>query len=119
MLARAFVIFRFPAALFLCCRRRWAGTRLRHLGPWIQSWMLDSMFAGVPDRSASDAWYLTGLEVEEATVLNKCLVGGAVDLFKCFDQVRAGAGLRVIGQGGMPDTHHRSLPELHGERASP
>ena len=67
--------------------RRWASTRLRHLGPWIQTWQLDSMFAGLPDRSADDAWFHTSIEVEEAKMTNTTIIGGAVDLFKCFDQL--------------------------------
>ena len=58
--------------VMLVVYRRWAGVRLRNLAPWVASWQLDSMFAGVADRSAEDAWYLTGLEVEQATLDAMC-----------------------------------------------
>eukprot|EP00973_Karenia_brevis_P034530 4763372-Karenia_brevis.AAC.1 len=67
--------------------RRWASVRLHDLEPWIQSWSLESMFAGIPGRSAEDAWYLTGLEAEAAQVHHEEFIGGALDLFKCFDQI--------------------------------
>ena len=83
--------------------RRWAGVRLRHLAPWVATWQLDCMFAGVADRAADDAWYLTGLEVEMANLDHICLVGGAVDLFKCFDQLMRLIIYIVLMIAGMPD----------------
>ena len=79
----AYRIFKIMPLLY----RRWASTRLQQLGPWIKLWQLDSMYAGIPNRAADDAWFHTSLDVEEAQLGNYCLIGGAVGLFKCFDQM--------------------------------
>eukprot|EP00973_Karenia_brevis_P003732 515577-Karenia_brevis.AAC.1 len=82
--------------------RRWAATRLADLGPWIDSWAEDSMFAGVPGRSAEDAWYITSLEAEHAQVTTSDFLGGALDLYKCFDQVIRMLLYVVLLLAGLP-----------------
>ena len=66
--------------------RRWAMTRLHDLGPCVRSWELD-MFAGIAARGAEDAWYLQSLDIEIAKLCGQDAIGGAADLFKCFDQI--------------------------------
>ena len=48
------------APLYRC----WATMRLEDLQPWISSWSLPEMFAGVPGVGAADAWHeaLTNIE---------------------------------------------------------
>ena len=67
--------------------RLWAKIRLKHMAQWIQGWAHPSMFAGLPGRGASDAWYLAALEVELAQLEHNPLVGGALDLYRRFDQI--------------------------------
>eukprot|EP00973_Karenia_brevis_P065747 9138130-Karenia_brevis.AAC.1 len=67
--------------------RKWACTRLRHLGPWIDAWKLESMFAGVGQVGAQEAWYDAALNLEHAKVYQQPATGGAVDIHKCFDQI--------------------------------
>ena len=35
--------------------RRWASMRLQHLAPWVDSFALPQMYAGIPGRGAEDA----------------------------------------------------------------
>eukprot|EP00973_Karenia_brevis_P029429 4060797-Karenia_brevis.AAC.1 len=67
--------------------RLWAKTRLEHLQPWIQKWALPEMHAGLKRVVAEDAWYCTSLEFEAAILEDNPLVGGVLDIMKCFDQI--------------------------------
>ena len=44
--------------------RIWAKVRLRHMEAWITGWAHPQMYAGIAGRGASDAWYLSAMEVE-------------------------------------------------------
>ena len=57
--------------------RKWVTTRLLHLGPWIQTWATDTMFARVPVASAEDAWYGTLWITSILKSLLKSLLGAA------------------------------------------
>ena len=67
--------------------RLWSRTRLRHLQPWINSWALPEMYAGVEGKGAADAAYSTGLLIEWCRLAGVGYSGGAADIYKCFDQV--------------------------------
>ena len=67
--------------------RRWGSTRLKQLKPWIDTWTLEGMYAGIPGQGAEDAWWLTSLIMESATLALEKLSGGAVDILKCFDSI--------------------------------
>ena len=41
--------------------RLWSKTRLLHMQPWVASWALPEMYAGIEGRGAEDAAYTTGL----------------------------------------------------------
>ena len=45
------------------------------------------MYGGVKGVGAAEAWYLTAVEVETAQFNDQAVVGGALDLFKCLDQI--------------------------------
>eukprot|EP00973_Karenia_brevis_P028188 3884415-Karenia_brevis.AAC.1 len=45
------------------------------------------MPGGLPGIGAKDSWYRTSVTVEHAKMFGVQLVGGVVDLFKCFDHV--------------------------------
>ena len=66
--------------------RRWASTRLNTLRPWVRSWQLDGMFAGIEGFGAEDAWWESSLQIEHCKMFNKDFSGNATDIFKCFDQ---------------------------------
>ena len=67
--------------------RKWGTTRLRHLGPWIQTWVTDSMFAGVPGASANDAWYASSVDHEYAYIISAICSGAGMDIHKCLDKI--------------------------------
>lgn len=48
------------------------------------------MYGGLKGKGADMAWYMTSLEVENAVMRNVPIAGGAVDLYKCSDQVVRG-----------------------------
>ena len=61
--------------------RRWAALRLRDLAPWIDTWALEEMYAGMRGRGAEDAWWTTALEVEFARLSGDVVIGGVADIF--------------------------------------
>ena len=67
--------------------RMWSKTRLRHMQPWVQSWTLPEMYAGVEGKGAEDAAYATALLGEWCELTNTDFSGGSADIFKCFDQI--------------------------------
>ena len=44
--------------------RRWAMLRLRDLRPWVETWSVPEMFAGIPGKGAEDAWWHLALRLE-------------------------------------------------------
>ena len=82
--------------------RKWATLRLRHLEPWNLLWANSSMFAGIPQVSATDAWYLTALDLEHARPSQTPFVAGTVDLYKCFDQISRQLLYLLLTIGGFP-----------------
>ena len=83
--------------------RRWAKLRLKHLQGWIMSWALPQMFGGVQGVGAEEAWYSMAIDFEFAIVQGIPLVGGALDLFKCFDQVLRPLLYAVLRLAGLPE----------------
>ena len=45
------------------------------------------MFSGVAGVGADAAWYLTSLDIEDLNLRELNIVGSAIDLFECFDQI--------------------------------
>ena len=82
--------------------RMWSKTRLRHMQPWVQSWTLPEMFAGVEGKGAEDAAYATALLGEWCELTNTDFSGGSADVFKCFDQIVRPLLQEVLGIAGMP-----------------
>ena len=83
--------------------RAWAKLRLRHLRPWITGWALPNMFGGVQGVGAAEAWYTTALDIEHALTHSVPLVGGALDLFKCFDQILRPLLYEILRISGLPE----------------
>lgn len=68
----------FRALLMLALlNRKWAAVRLYRLTPWIVSWALEGMFAGVPGQAAEDAWWVMSLVMETALSAGLWVSGGA------------------------------------------
>jgi hypothetical protein len=82
--------------------RRWAAYRLHTLEPWVRKWANSSMFAGVPQQGAEDAWWLTSVTLETWEVQHVPYSGSSADIAKCFDQVVRPLLYMVAKLAGMP-----------------
>ena len=82
--------------------RMWSKTRLRHLQPWVASWAVPEMFAGVEGKGAEDATYSAAILVEWCRLTGMEFTGGSADIFKCFDQVMRPLVQRLLETAGMP-----------------
>ena len=82
--------------------RVWDKLRLLHLQPWIASWALDNMYGGIQGIGASEAWFATSIDIEWALASNTPLIGGALDLFKCFDQIMRPLLYAILRIAGLP-----------------
>ena len=60
------------------------------------------MCAGVPGRGAEDGWWLTALDLEEAHIGRTAFAGGAIDIWKCFDQFNRRLVYLLAEKAGMP-----------------
>ena len=85
-----------------CVYRLWARVRLCHVEDWVKRWATEDMFAGLPGRSAQEAWYSTTIDIELAQVFGNAICGGACDVFKCFDQIQRGLLFELLARSGFP-----------------
>ena len=76
--------------------------RLRQLGNWIDTWDDVALNAGVPGKSATDAWHTTALDIETAQMSSFALAGGSLDIYKCFDQLNRTLIFKLAEVAGMP-----------------
>ena len=83
--------------------RAWAKIRLRHLQPWIASWALPAILGGIQGIGAVGAWCATSIDVAWAMATATPLVGGALDLVKCFDQILRPLLYAVLRIAGLPE----------------
>lgn len=51
--------------------RRWASARLESLRPWIETWAIDSIFAGAVPQGAPDAVYHLAIQMEYSTLIGE------------------------------------------------
>ena len=82
--------------------RLWARTRLSHLEPWVDSWALEEIYAGVGGQGAEDAAYASAVLLEHCRVNGLEITGGAADVFKCFDQVMRPLIYELLRKAGLP-----------------
>ena len=61
------------------------------------------MFAGTSQAvGAEDAWYLYGVQLENAKLRGYHTTGGSTDIFKCFDQLKREFLIELCRLGGFP-----------------
>ena len=77
--------------------------RLQHLQTWISTWALPSIFGGIQGVGSSEAWYATAVDVEWAMTHNIPIIGGTLDLYKCFDQILRPLLYVVLRLSGFPE----------------
>ena len=82
--------------------RGWATMRLRHLQPWVDSWMEPEMHAGVPEMGAVDAWHTALALIEQLKLDGTPFCGGVADIAKFFDQIRRKVVYIIARFAGMP-----------------
>ena len=82
--------------------RTYAKTRLEHLHPWVDSWALEEIYAGIEGQGANDAAYATAIEIEWCRLQGMEYSGGAADIYKCFDQTQRTILYKVMEAAGMP-----------------
>ena len=82
--------------------RLWGKIRLTHLKPWIATWDLQEVYAGVEGKGAADAAYATAIEIEYCRLAGTPYTGGAADIYKCFDQIRRNVVYKLLDRAGMP-----------------
>ena len=70
------------------------------------SWEVDSLFAGTSQAVvAEDAWYLYGLQLENAKLRGDHTTGGSTDIFKCSDQIQREFLTELCRLGGFSPGH--------------
>ena len=68
----------------------------------IDAWDDVGLNAGVPGKSATDAWHATALDIEFAQTKGLAFAGGSLDIYKCFDQLNRDLIYRLAARAGMP-----------------
>ena len=82
--------------------RTWAKIRLERLHPWVGTWALDEIYAGIEGQGANDAAYATAVEIEWCRLQGLDYSGGAADIYKCFDHIQRIIVYRIMEAAGMP-----------------
>ena len=84
--------------------RKWATLRLDDMDDWINTWSHPAMMVGVKGRGAEDGWWNTSLNLELSHTSNEAYTGGAIDVYKCFDQIVPQLLHEMARRKGMPPT---------------
>ena len=69
---------------------------------WVRTWDHPCINAGVPGKTAQDAWYTESILMEYARLNNIDLAGAGVDIYKCFDQVLRPLLYKLLEEAGFP-----------------
>ena len=75
---------------------------MQQLKPWIDSFDVPELNAGVSNKCAMDAWYKTSLLIEQALIQKLKIAGVSVDVLKCFDQINREVVRKICYKAGMP-----------------
>ena len=78
----------------------WGKMRLVHLQPWIASWDMHEIYAGVAGKGAVDDAYASAILIELCRLKGIAYTGGAADIFKCFDQIRREIVYKLLNAAG-------------------
>ena len=85
-----------------CLYRAWSKMRLHALEPWVKTWAVEELHAGVRGRSAQEGWYAMGVVIEQGLLLSRNFTATAFDLWKAFDQINRGLMMALLIAAGMP-----------------
>ena len=91
-----------PILILPSLYRRWASYRLGSMDSWIGTWATSAMIAGIPQRGAEDAWWLSSIQMESWHTQNVAFSGSSADIAKCFDQIVRPLLYTMAYLAGMP-----------------
>ena len=74
--------------------------RLEDCQEWINTWALHEMYAGIPGKGATDAWYEALMLIEGHKLEQQPFFGGVADIAKFFDQLRRPLVYKVAEAAG-------------------
>ena len=87
-----------PLTISVPIYRAWASMRLEDCHEWTNTWALHEMYAGVPGKGATDAWYEALTMIESYKLEQQLFCGkGVADIAKFVRQ--AAKATRVQGSG--------------------
>lgn len=69
---------------------------------WIQMWVLERNYAGVPGRGSVDAWREVPSTLEDNKLEDRSYCGGVAGIAKFFDQTKRAMLYQVAAAAGMP-----------------
>eukprot|EP00665_Eupelagonemidae_sp_cell47_P008443 gene8443-2313_t len=81
--------------------RLWAGTRVREVMQWQESWLVDGQRGFRVGNACDDLYWSLALRIEEAILTGTPLVGISADWAKCFDRVPHGIMLALLEETGL------------------
>ena len=76
--------------------------RLEDIQPWVETWAIPELHAGVPGRGAPDAWHDALMKLEEMKLQDESFAGAADDTSIFLDQIRMGLVYRILEAAGFP-----------------
>ena len=92
-----------PISVMSVIYRAWAGTRLRELLEWQDSWVSDNLHGYRPRHGPEHVWWILELRIERALIEGTDLAGISLDYAKCFDRVPSIIVFRLARESGMSE----------------
>ena len=104
-----------PICLLSCAYRAWSGLRARQVLRWLVHQMPPSALGFMPQREASQFWYLLEAQVELACQQDTPYLGFSTDVIKAFNVLPRDPVLETASWLGFPDNLIRPWAAfLHG-----
>ena len=93
-----------PICLLSCVYRTWSGIRARQVLRWVSSRMPETALGFMPNREASQFWWLLEARIELACQCDLPLVGYSTDVVKAFNVLPRSPVFEVSEWLGLPPT---------------
>ena len=97
--------------------RKLASIRNRQLESWCEGWSGPAIFAGVAGQGATQAWWSTAARAEATGANELDYAAGAVDIYKCHDQVCQHLLLLLLAAAGLPPQLLSAYSRFHEQLA--
>ena len=92
-----------PISVMSVIYRAWAGTRLRELLEWQDTWVSVNLHGYRPRHGPEHVWWSLALRIERALIEGTDLAGISLDYAKCFDRVPSNIVFRLARESGMSE----------------